>query len=367
MRVPVRGPRTATASRPTAVKRRPTTIRGNCGACGKSCGPNQECSAGVCMCDTGFGDCNMMPDDGCEADFSRPETCGTCSNDCGANTTCTGAACGCRAGFLNCDASPGCEAQASSPQSCGSCGTRLQRGNTGLQRRQLASPAAPPGRRFAAASRASTCRPIRPIAERAGARWAANQLCAAGVPTCAPGFANCNGIATDGCEIDLGSDPAHCGSCPNCLQTGRDLRGLGVRVRGQHAQRLRHELPAVLQRHRLQRRRPLHGGQLRRRRDLRLLRGVRGRRALLRAARLFRVLRRRRLQRRQGLQHQPLRAAHLHAAADPVRHDVYQSHSRPAELRRLQQRLRSGTDLQHRPVHAEVGADRGSASAVRRA
>ena len=32
---------------------------------------------------------------------------------------------------------------------------------------------------------------------------------------CQPGFANCDGLAGNGCEAELASDPAHCGSCTN--------------------------------------------------------------------------------------------------------------------------------------------------------
>ncbi len=45
--------------------------------------------------------------------------------------------------------------------------------------------------------------------------------CAAGACTltgCAPGFGDCNGVAADGCEVDLLDDPANCGACGNaCL------------------------------------------------------------------------------------------------------------------------------------------------------
>jgi hypothetical protein len=30
---------------------------------------------------------------------------------------------------------------------------------------------------------------------------------------CSPGFANCDGEASDGCEVDLESDPTNCGAC----------------------------------------------------------------------------------------------------------------------------------------------------------
>ncbi len=46
----------------------------------------------------------------------------------------------------------------------------------------------------------------------------ATSSCHAGscaIDTCDPGQANCNGLAADGCETDLGSDPDHCGRCDN--------------------------------------------------------------------------------------------------------------------------------------------------------
>jgi len=34
------------------------------------------------------------------------------------------------------------------------------------------------------------------------------------MPTsCVAGFANCNGYAADGCEVNLMTDPSNCGSC----------------------------------------------------------------------------------------------------------------------------------------------------------
>jgi len=39
----------------------------------------------------------------------------------------------------------------------------------------------------------------------------ASHACAVG--TCDPGFKDCNGMPTDGCEINTQTDKAHCGSC----------------------------------------------------------------------------------------------------------------------------------------------------------
>ena len=38
--------------------------------------------------------------------------------------------------------------------------------------------------------------------------------------TCDAGFADCNGIASDGCETDLSSSPQHCGLCGNTCGGG---------------------------------------------------------------------------------------------------------------------------------------------------
>src|SRR4051812_22624328 len=37
---------------------------------------------------------------------------------------------------------------------------------------------------------------------------------------CEPGFADCNGIAADGCEVDLTSDAASCGKCGHGCEGG---------------------------------------------------------------------------------------------------------------------------------------------------
>lgn len=78
------------------------------------------CAVGVCSyaCTAGFGDCNRMQPDGCEANFGTSVAhCGRCGNGCGpyANATpvCSGGACSlvCNAGFENADGivSNGCE------------------------------------------------------------------------------------------------------------------------------------------------------------------------------------------------------------------------------------------------------------------
>jgi len=82
----------------------------HCGACGRACSNShvlsRECAAGLCVsaCELGFGNCDRPatgPDDGCERVVSQDAaSCGSCGNDCsaqGAGFVCGGVPiqCGC--------------------------------------------------------------------------------------------------------------------------------------------------------------------------------------------------------------------------------------------------------------------------------
>ncbi len=82
---------------------------------------SSTCVAGQCgglECDPGWGDCNGMRDDGCEAALDGDSNCGECGNDCSAGAHASGS-CGaagecefsCDAGYDNCDGAwdNGCE------------------------------------------------------------------------------------------------------------------------------------------------------------------------------------------------------------------------------------------------------------------
>jgi hypothetical protein len=108
--------------------------------------------------------------------------CGTCGHACSANNAtpaCNAGTCAiaaCNAGFDNCnaDATDGCETNiATDPSNCGTCGLACSTNH--------AKPTC----------KAGTCL----------------------IAACAPGFADCNGSASDGCETNTASDPSNCGGC----------------------------------------------------------------------------------------------------------------------------------------------------------
>lgn len=192
----------------------------HCGACGNHCvtGKPQvvtaECRSSRCVitgCASPFLDCDRDGQNGCEVnpiDNSHGRVCGnlgqeTCDpakGDCavrfaGKNVredgwNCVSAVCkvklpttaspfgGCVSGWFDCDGNPenGCEQQQNNLH-CGSCGDNC---NT------------------KANATAGTCNTT-------------TRNC--GAFTCNTGFADCDGVGSNGCETNLLTDNANCGSC----------------------------------------------------------------------------------------------------------------------------------------------------------
>jgi hypothetical protein len=160
----------------------------NCGACGHACAlphASPVCAAGACAvgtCDAGYADCDGDPANGCEVALNdSASNCGACGNTCAlthASSVCTAGECAvssCATGFANCDgdASTGCETSLNSLTSCGACGT-----------------VCPTGPHAAPSCSAEHCGLV-----------------------CEAGWSDCDGVATNGCEVDTTSDGAHCGGC----------------------------------------------------------------------------------------------------------------------------------------------------------
>jgi hypothetical protein len=163
----------------------------HCGGCGRACAPANgtgACSASTCAltgCSAGFADCDGNLANGCEVNTrSDVANCGVCSTRCtvpSGTAACVAGACrvdACTAPFGDCDGNVGngCETNTSSSVAhCGACGS-----------------ACAPRANSAASCLGSACR-----------------------YTCNAGFADCDGNASNGCEVNLASDLAHCGTCNN--------------------------------------------------------------------------------------------------------------------------------------------------------
>ena len=177
----------------------PLTSALNCGACGNACSTlngTPNCSAGACKwtCNPGYSHC-QVGNTGCDTNTATdPTHCGTCSTVCASvvqNATgigCTGGGCtygSCNSGWGSCDsnAANGCETNLNTDLThCGGCSTVCSAqvlNATGI-----------------------TC---------------TNGGC--GYTACVAGYADCDGIAANGCEANLNTDPLHCGTCVTSCAT----------------------------------------------------------------------------------------------------------------------------------------------------
>jgi alpha-tubulin suppressor-like RCC1 family protein len=166
----------------------------NCGACGNACLTPMDgmaaCTMGSCTlasCNTGFADCDMTLDNGCEINTTNDlANCGACGNACtkpaNGSPSCVTGSCGidaCDTGFADCDSmvGTGCEINTTNDvKNCGACGNAC------------AKPAN-------------------------GTAQCATSACA--VDTCDMGFADCDKAFANGCEITTTNDVKNCGACGN--------------------------------------------------------------------------------------------------------------------------------------------------------
>ena len=167
-----------------------TSNVGNCGACARGCAfANAEpaCVSSACAigrCVDGYANCDGVTANGCETPTATDiANCGACGRMCpvppSATPACRAGVCGigvCAGGFGDCDGDPsnGCETDVrASTSNCGACG--------------MACPAV--------ANADPTC---------------ASSTCGF---ACRPGFGDCDGDPSNGCEVNLATTGAHCGAC----------------------------------------------------------------------------------------------------------------------------------------------------------
>src|SRR5690606_17279023 len=146
----------------------------------------------IASCDAGWADCDGNPVNGCERNIRTLTDCGGCGVPCSlanAGESCASGMCeitSCTGLFADCNGVPsdGCEGPINTLTDCGGCGVGCNLAN-------------------------------------------ASETCASGtcqVDTCATHFADCNGIASDGCERAINT-VTNCGGCgvgctlPNANET----------------------------------------------------------------------------------------------------------------------------------------------------
>jgi hypothetical protein len=167
----------------------------HCGGCDVACAAEAnsevECASGACRikgCFGSFRDCDGMLANGCEANVATSALhCGSCFHPCAPPNACdNGGECNpstCPTGMRDCDGDQAatCEADVrTDAANCGGCG-------------------------------------IACVVANGVGRCSAGVCAVAG---CTGTFADCNGAVGDGCEVDLATDPLHCGGCANACDGG---------------------------------------------------------------------------------------------------------------------------------------------------
>jgi len=221
----------------------------NCGVCGYVCPtfPNATsgCTAGVCgiaSCASGFADCDKLAPDGCEVDLSTSALdCGTCGHACvTANGTpaCAGGTCAqgsCAPGYADCDANPAgsCDTKvATDPSNCGGCGTICATHPNGTASCAGFACGVSCNAGYADCNKAlgdgceavlatdpancGNCGTACPAVANGTAGCSAG---ACGIGSCNTGYANCDNVVGDGCNIQLATDVNHCGACNDACPT----------------------------------------------------------------------------------------------------------------------------------------------------
>lgn len=216
----------------------------NCGACGNACGDGVTCIEGRCGCPPGLTECYGE----CIDATSDDNNCGACGNLCKdpddacsplqPNTKygCADSKCGnkmCAPGYADCNGDvgqsacggDGCEVEIDTKDNCGGCGIACTKPHQECVNEGNGLECAVPCERFGRVLCGKECTDLLTNVFNCGAcdagcrKAGANEVasCSKGVChyECNPGFGDCNGDPTDGCETNLSTHPGNCGACGN--------------------------------------------------------------------------------------------------------------------------------------------------------
>ncbi len=205
----------------------PLTDNMNCGACGTSCGMGRTCTAGVCACNAG----TMMCGASCANLQTDSMNCGACGTACPMNQMCVAGACAiaCPAPNRICVAGGmmSCLDLQTNVSNCGACGTACAAANGVANCAAGACGVASCNAGFANCdmmaangcevntganiANCGMCGNVCPVRANSAAAACAAGVC--GVGACNAGFGNCNNMPADGCEVNLSNTIANCGAC----------------------------------------------------------------------------------------------------------------------------------------------------------
>ena len=216
----------------------------HCGACGNACAPGLRCNGGQCGCPAGKIQCDEV----CVDPMTDDANCGGCGNFCNsgsdgcdpmpprtrygcANGACTVLKCQDPSADCNGDlgqsvcGGDGCEVESlDTTENCGACGIKCAAGLSCIDEGngfECGIPCVKFGKVFCGDRCADLltdrahCGSCGAFCGEPGPNQAS--VCAKGICAyeCAPGFGDCNGDPTDGCETNLAVHPANCGACGN--------------------------------------------------------------------------------------------------------------------------------------------------------
>ncbi len=211
-----------------------STDERHCGGCDMACAAGEICNAGDCelSCPAGQTACGTL----CVDTDANANHCGSCGDACTAGQVCNGGTCEgeCSAGLTQCGSD--CVDVQTDPMHCGDCDTACpaDSGAAGVCAAGTCRVACEPSVRDCngdlGASDGDGCEtPVETDPENCGACRRTCEYdnsvsaCVASdcvITMCDDGFGDCDGVVSNGCESEVGSDPFNCGACGTVCAAG---------------------------------------------------------------------------------------------------------------------------------------------------